>query len=310
MILVTSFVFSQTASANWREEIGVFRIGIITGDDITGTLARIEPFRLAVSEALEMDVEFFPASNSRSLIDALVAERIEYAILSASGYALASVRCECVEPLVLPRSTDSTDGYHLVAILRGGSEFDREVLLKKRLAMLSPNAIAGEAFVEYLLAKEFPLEKSDDLLFEARETSEATQMAFANGEYDVLFGWSSLTGDPADGYSRGTLRQILQIASSDNSFSIGWRSPQIPHRPHILRKKLPGEAKTLLRDSLVNLFDRDPVAYDSIEPIYGGGFTAARNERFRELIGFFEMLNADNDSSQEIETDSAPSADQ
>ena len=48
------------AAADWREDIGVFRIGIVTKEDLTGTLARIEPFRLAITEALEMDVEFFP----------------------------------------------------------------------------------------------------------------------------------------------------------------------------------------------------------------------------------------------------------
>lgn len=289
MVLLS--VNAINASADWRQEIGVFRIGVVATDDVPGTLARIEPFRLSVSEALEMDVEFFPTSNSRSLIDALVGERIEYAILSASGFALASVRCKCVEPLVIPRSTDSTDGYHIIGITRDGNDLNPEKLSTMNTAMISRNSITGAEFVKHLLEKEFPTQTNFEVNFQSKETSEETQEAFANGEYDVLFGWSSLTGDPGAGYSRGTLRQLLDKSFSINALRVGWKSPQIPHRPHVVRKNLPGDAKNRLRDTLVNLFDRDPVAYDSIEPVFGGGFTAARNERFRELTEFLETYN-------------------
>ena len=291
-VLWLLLAFPQFAMADWREDIGVFRIGIVTGGDIAGTLARSEPFRLAVSEALEMDVEFFPASSSKVLIDALVADRIEYAALSASGYALASVRCECVEPLVIPRSTDSTDGYHLIALTRNGAGFDPKELSGKNIAMISREAIVGEEFVKHLLQKEFEIQ-TGEITFQSKESSEATQQAFAEGEYDILIGWSSLTGDPGVGYSRGTLHQILgRIPGGQQLFRIGWKSPSIPHKTHVLRKNLPGEAKTRLRDALVNLFERDPVAYDSIEPVYGGGFTAAREERFRELVEFLKTYDA------------------
>ncbi|MGI9351724.1 MAG: PhnD/SsuA/transferrin family substrate-binding protein [Rhizobiaceae bacterium] len=308
-ILWLLFAFPQTALANWREDIGVFRIGIVTGSDIAGNLARSEPFRLAVSEALEMDVEFFPASGSKVLIDALVAERIEYAILSASGYALASVRCECVEPLVIPRSSDSTDGYHLVALTRNGSVFDPKKLSGKAVAMVSREAIVGEAFAKYLLEKEFET-NTGEITFRARESSEATQQAFIDGDFDVLIGWSSLTGDPGVGYTRGTLNQIAgKLPQGLQSYRIGWKSPSIPHRPHVLRKNLPGEAKTRLRDVLVNLFERDPVAYDSIEPVYGGGFTAARETRFRDLIDFLKSYDVKSPEDAEAAVGSIDSPD-
>ncbi|MEM7214046.1 MAG: PhnD/SsuA/transferrin family substrate-binding protein [Pseudomonadota bacterium] len=279
--------FVHAAFADWREDIGVFRIGIVVSGDVQGTLSRLEPFRLAIVDALEMDVAFFHTTSSKLLIDALVRERIEYALLSASGYAVAAVRCECVEPLVIPRSLDSTDGYHLVGIVKRNDELNLERLSTKRIGMVSPEGVLGEEFVRYLLAREVDISGNSRIFFSSKNTSEATQRAFADGEYDVLFGWSSLTGDPAEGYSRGSLRQIVEnLRRPARNYRIDWKSSAIPHRPHVLRKKLPGEVKTRLRDALVNLYERNPVAYDAVEPVYGGGFTAARNERFSDLIQF------------------------
>lgn len=281
---------SSLARADWREDIGVFRIGIIAKGNIPGALARVEPFRLAIAEALEMDVEFFPASGNIALIDALVAERIEYAILSTSGYALASIRCECVEPLVIPRSSDSTDGYHLIGIVRQGEKFRLNELSTKNIAMVSSDAVLGQNFLQHLLKAEIPNFGDNADSFAKPKASEEVQQSFVNGEYDILFGWSSLAGDPSVGYSRGTLRLMHQQVPASN-MKIVWKSAHIPNKPHVVRSKLPGEAKTRLRDALVNLFERDPVAYDSIEPIYGGGFTAARDEKFRLVIDYLQTLN-------------------
>lgn len=304
---VSSQSNAQDAEKDWRNDIGVFRIGVVVGDDPTGSLARIEPFRMAIADAVEMDVEFFTASDATVLIDALAADRIEYAILSASGFALASVRCDCVDPIVLPRSTDSTDGYHLVAIGRRGEIEDMQDLLSSKVAMLSVDAVAGSELVRFMLSNSVPEGEENDLAFLSRQTSEETLLAFLNGEFDVLFGWSSMTGDPGQGYTRGTLRQIGAVDPGQlQNLEIVWKSSQIPHRPHVIRKKLPGEVRTILRDTLVNMFDRNPIAYDSIEPAYGGGFSAARSERFRVLKSFIAKLSSETEDPEQQKTGGIP----
>lgn len=289
--LLSTHGAGSSQAKDWRDEIGVFRIGIVSNGDVSATLSRIEPFQRAVTEALRMEVEFFPASTSKALVDALADARIEYALLSASGYALASITCKCVEPLVMPRAPDSTDAYHLVALSRKGSGISISNLHSAKVAILSPDSITGHEMVGFLLAgpDEGNPAKLPDFL--ALETSEETLRAFDKGRFDVLFGWSSLTGDPAEGYSRGTLFQLERLApGSASRYEVIWKSPPVPHRPHVVRKNLPGEAKTILRDLLVNLYERDPVAYDVVEPVYGGGFTAARDERFRVFYDFFQSL--------------------
>ena len=104
-------------------------------------------------------------------------------------------------------------------------------------------------------------------------------------------GWSSLTGNPSVGYSRGTLNKLYdEVGVNISQYSVLWKSPQFPHRPHVIRKKLSGEAKQILRSLLYGLSDNDTLAYDVIEPIYGGGFTAARQERFQDIIEYVDQL--------------------
>lgn len=276
------------ANAEWREDIGVFRIGIVTQGDTTGTLARAEPFRGAVAEALDMDVEFFPASSVNAVMDALRDDRIEYAMLSASGYSLINSICECVEPIAIPRASDSTDAYHLIAITRFGENLSLQQLVDANVAVLSGSSILSAQLIRFLLTRDQPSLNLDQLEFKSERTSQETEAAFLAGKYDVLFGWSSLNGEPAEGFGRGTLRRLVSDSRSDGiAYDVLWTSPSIPHRPHVIRKKLPGEAKSLLRDLLTNLFDRNPIAYDSIEPIYGGGFSSTRSDRFQVLDEFF-----------------------
>ncbi len=289
MIRISSFLvlvilmFPVSALAEWRSDIGVFRIGVVTGDKTTGFVRRAEPFRRALSDALGMDVEFFTAKRPEAIIDALTSARIEYAIISATGYALTWSVCECVEPIVSPRSADGTDGYNLVLLTRSNGPKDLENLRGKQIGVLSSSRSA-EAGILRLAFKEAGLTENDIELIN-RESGEATLTEFLDGQFEALLGWSSMTGNPSIGYTRGTL-QVIARRTDDlaTKFPIIWKSEQLPHRVHLVRKKLPGEAKNILRNLLASLFDRNPVAYDSIEPIYGGGFTIARHSQYQPFI--------------------------
>ncbi len=277
------------AIADWRKDIGIFRIGIITTDRSIEALDRLEPFKLAISEALNMDVEFFRAQNSIALMNALRDERIEYAIFSASGYALAWASCECIEPIVVPRSGDSTDGFHTTLISAPDGPNTLEKLSGNKIGVLSGNSITGPALAAHVLSEKNIIIGDEKTPFVTSETAEKALEMFAAGETKTLIGWSSMTGNPSSGYSRGSLRQLSELNDiSVRNYKILWKSDQIPHRPHVLRKKVHGDAKKILRETLLFMNEKDPVAYDAIEPIYGGGFITSRHERFEQLITFMQ----------------------
>lgn len=291
-ILLFATIAATPAKADWRQDIGTFRIGIVAGDDVQGTYARVEPFRLALAEALGLNVEIFAAKNYRILINAHVAARIEYAIYSATAYATAWKMCECVEPLVLPKSLSGENSYKSILIAADGGPQNLNELISAKLTGLSANSFAGYKFAAFELAAA-AVKLPDDIQF-APSGEQAVQQYLA-GDFNALIGWSSLSGDPQAGYSLGTLKLIAELNSKNKAANpvIGrviWQSSAIPHRPHAIRKTLAAEAKTLLREVLTRMFETDPVAYDSIEPVFGGGFATASHSQFLPIIAYVNSL--------------------
>ncbi|MEM8860007.1 MAG: PhnD/SsuA/transferrin family substrate-binding protein, partial [Chloroflexota bacterium] len=74
-----------------------------------------------------------------------------------------------------------------------------------------------------------------------------------------------------------------------SNYQIIWKSEPIPHRTHLVRSKINGEAKRILREALINLAERDPIAYDVIEPVFSGGFSPASHENYQQLV---ELVNS------------------
>jgi len=300
-VLVSGNSITKDAKADWRKDIGIFRIGIIMSDKSIEALDRLEPFKLAISEALNMDVEFFRANSATTLMNALSDERIEYAIFSASAYALAWASCECVEPVVISRSKDSTDGYHTILISAPGGPLSLKDLKGHKIGVLSENSITGPALVSHLLSKQNIIIGDDETPFVTQGTGEKTLAAFVKGDFKVLIGWSSMTGNPSNGYSRGSLKQLSEkFDATVRDHKVLWKSEQIPHRAHVMRKKIHGDAKKILHTTLLNLYKKDPVAYDTIEPVYGGGFVTGRHERFAQLIDLMQAQDEEIKTAEEI----------
>jgi len=290
-IIVATNLNSAMADTDWRNDIGTFRIGIVANNNASGVIAKIEPFRLAIAEALGLNVEIFTAKNYTALINAQTTSRIEYAIYSASAYATAWQICECVEPLVLPKSADGSQGYNSIIISSEKGPGDISQLASANLAGLSQSSFAGSRFAV------FELESQNIKLPEKIKFSDSGETAiqkFVEGEYNALIGWSSLTGNPTIGYSQGTLNLVAaKNGGKIIPYRMIWKSSVIPNRPHVIKKSLAGEAKTLLRNALTRMYDSDPVAYDSIEPVFGGGFVAARHGQFLPVIEYVKSLLPD-----------------
>ncbi len=282
-----SLTAAGVAVADWREDIGAFRIGILAHGDSRTAVAQAEPFRLAVEEKLGISVEIFAARDYAALIDAAASSRIEYAVMSATAYAIAWNRCECIEPLAIARSGDGTDAIHEVVVTRQDGPASLSGLKGRRLAATAAQAFGGLDIAMRQMRRE-GFDPSDEATLARHSTGERAITALREGEADALIGWSTMTGDPAEGYSQGSLRRLGELEGDTTGYRIVWQSVAIPNRVHAARRNLPGEARTRLRELLSSLFDADPVAYDAIEPVYGGGFVPARQGQFSplaELLG-------------------------
>ena len=278
------------AQTDWRKQIGVFRIGVVFEGEVALTRRHMEPFRSAMADMLDMDVEMFPTRSPQALIDALADERIEYAIMSASAYALVWNACECVEPLVAARAFDSTDSFFSIIISNSDVLDQPAKLTSARIASAGRDSIDGHKLIVHELAKQNVQIDTELNPIEFFSAKDGLLEKFSQGGFDALIGWSSLTGDPAAGYSRGTLRQLAELQNGQiSNYQIIWRSQAIPHRTHLVRSKINGEAKRILRETLINLAERDPIAYDVIEPLFSGGFSPVSHDNYQQLV---ELMNS------------------
>lgn len=296
---LSCFSISVNAQTDWRRDLGVFRVGVVIGNDATGNAGSVEPFRLALAEALNMNVEIFPARDISSLIEAHRSSRIEYAIYSATAYAATWILCECVEPLVIPLALDQTSSYQAVVISTPSGPVDLGQVTPQNLAIPRSGTLGSIEIALYELEEQgVPI---DGAALKVIKSSEQAVREVVEGKFSALLGWSSMKGSVFSGYSRGSLRALIEeTGGNGDGYKIIWKSSDIPHPPHAIRKNLPIEAKLILRNTLEKLFAEDPVAYDSIELQYGGGFSVARHGQFSSVIKFARAKMGIRGSSSEI----------
>ncbi len=283
VLAILLFYAATAASADWREELGVFRIALISGEDEAGSRAALEPFRLAVQEKLGLPAELRTDRQLGRLIINQSDRPAEYVVLPASAYAAIWLRCECIEPLVIARTADGEEAVRSVLIVRRGSAI-------KTLAQLGGKTAFGlseHSLVGFEIPRRRAARAAAGINWQFSATAEETLHRFAAGEGDVLAGWAP-AGQDADVATRGTLARLKKLASDGQPYLILWQSDPIPNRVHAVRKNLDGEAKRLLRELLTGLNENDPITYDQLEPDYSGGFFPARQGQFSYLIEFLD----------------------
>lgn len=274
--------------ADWRGETGTFRIGVVMQEGESYASRRLEGFRALVAEALSMPVEIYPARDASALIDAMATSRIEYGIFSALGYATAFELCECIEPLAAPVNSDSASGMRSVLIADTARVSRIADLADLPVAFGPENSLGGD----FLPSTGFrwqgkPLADAGLRLVPVRTTRESLRL-LADGEVAAAFLWEYVRpGSPAvfvDG-PRAYLEEL-----SPDGFSILWHSQAIRFGPHAVRRNLPSDAKSALRQMLLGLARTDPAVYDSVSSGLGGGFEATVSDEYRSAVALVAAI--------------------
>jgi phosphonate transport system substrate-binding protein len=281
---------ATSASADWREDIGTFRVGMVAEPGAGNTIAGLAELNVAFTKALGLKVEFFVARNYAALIDAQVSSRIEYAIYSASAYASAWQRCECVEPLVAPIGQDGSIGIRSVMITKNGRLPSVTDLTGRRIALLPPDSIAGH---QLPLAAFRPGGKplsGTEFFFVKAESAEAAEAMLADGSVDAIFGWMPAVRPGAPEIEGGTLARLVATGVDRAALAIVWRSDVLRFGPHAVSSGLDPEPKRRLVAFLTGLREADPDMYERLETHRMGGFTAASQTDYAVALDMVRML--------------------
>jgi phosphonate transport system substrate-binding protein len=272
--------------ADWREDLGTFRVAIAADGNAPLAAARAEPFRLALEKALAMPVEIVTARDYGALIEAAGRSRVEYAVMSSTAFGALIASCECMEPLAVASSGDGATGFEALLMVRGDGPTKVEELKGRKIAIVGGTTIGAPMVALHEIgAAGLDAAAGQAEIVNLATASDAIE-ALARGDVDAIIGWGAI-GRGGETQRSGTERMITTRSAGSFPYRVLWRSTPIPHRVHAVRKDLAGEAKTILRSIVTGLFGSDPVAYDAIEPLFGGGFVAARSAQFDALAEMF-----------------------
>ncbi|WP_296644607.1 phosphonate ABC transporter substrate-binding protein [Roseinatronobacter sp.] len=281
----------MTAQADWREDLPVFRIGLLGGENEADRLRNNECLATALSERLGIPVEMFPAPDYAGVMQGLLAGQLEYAALGASAYAGIYLQGpDAVEPIFVSAEADGSTGYIAVMYTRADSGLTSiEQLEGKSLAYADPNSTSG-----YLVPR-FELKRmgiNDEEYFSRTGFGgghEQAVVAVLQGQYDAGVTWASGIGEQSEGYSRGNLRRMIDNELLDMAdLNIVWESPQIPNGPVVLRQDIPQEVKDIVKDYLGNQLESDPQCYYDVSFGEGQGWVAVDHSFFEGVVAMRE----------------------
>jgi phosphonate transport system substrate-binding protein len=276
------------AGAAWRDDITALRVGVIGGDDAAYRITTLEPFRVYLQDKTGIPVEIVPTATYDLLIDAQAAGEIDYAIYSATAYATAAVKCDCVEALAAPLSADGALGFYSVLVARAGDPIDGlATATGKRLALGPADSVSASIVPRHAFAADGIDPATYFMSVTEYASPEDAMAALVHGEVDLATAWSSLTGREASGYSFGTFTDMVSDGElAMDRIRVVWQSPLIPFGPHAIRASLPGELKRILSGALLAMSGEDPEALDAVDRagFGGGGFASPDQSLYASVI--------------------------
>ena len=267
LLLGATTLTGTLALADWREEVPVFRIGILGGENEADRLRDHACEKAYLEERLGVPVELYPASDYAGVMQGLLAGQLEYAGLGSSAYAGIYLQDEdAVEPLYTTQQLDGSLGYYAVMYVRADSGIESlEDMQGRSLAYADPNSTSG-----YLVpqAELRGMGIDPDTYFS--ETGfggghEQAVIAVLQGQYDAGVTWTSGVGDIMQGYSRGNLRSMVDKDLLDmNDIRIIWQSSLITNGPRVIRSDVPQELKDMVMGAMMRLQFEDEACFEAI----------------------------------------------
>jgi phosphonate transport system substrate-binding protein len=240
---------ASLAQADWRKDIGTFRIGLSASDSNSVSPADLEKLRAVFGKALGMPVEIVVQRDYSALVDAQVSGRIEYAVYSATAYASAWLLCECVEPLVAPELSNGATGTRSTLIVNASVPFTRLDLNGIRVGIAGKDSITGFAIPLATYTVGTRALSQDESFFREFNDLESAMSAFVVGDIDAFFGWthSNETGPIAgSGLLNSGEDKVLTYAGRSVETKVLWSSKLLRFGPHAVRRELNAEAKSAL----------------------------------------------------------------
>ena len=293
-IAMTGGVRAQTAmppkgKREWSAQVPTLRIGLLGGENDSDRLGRYDSYRKLLEDTFETPVKLFPAADYAGVIQAFGAKQIELASMGSSGYAGAWLDTDGnVEPLVVAIENDGSISYRSVMVERQDSGIADLAAMKGRtLAWADPNSTSGYLIPRSEL-KKTGIDPEPGRYFSKTGFGgghEQAVVAVLQKQYDGAVTRASGIGDPAEGYTRGNLHEMIaKKMLSMNDLKIIWISSPILNGPLTVRKDTPKSFHDDITAFHLALPAAYPAIYQQIERGGGRGYQTVKHEDFQVFI--------------------------
>jgi phosphonate transport system substrate-binding protein len=275
------------ARADWRDDVPVFRIGILGGDLEARRLKDFACFKDRARRALDVPIELRPSKDYSGITAGLLSGELQAAALGSGEYvALFLQDPQAIEPIATLQQEDGTVGYRSVLVVRADSPYRTLADLRGRSLMFTERLSASGFLIPYYeLTKQGYRPERFFGRFGFSGSHAQAVTAVLDGQADAGVTWSSGVGDHANGYSEGHLRRMVERGLVDmDDVRILWTSELIPSGPLVVRKDLPEEAKDIYRELVLDFADRDPTCFEKIMGNYAVDFAPITHDQYETLI--------------------------
>ncbi len=296
MVLGAGVLAATGASAQrrgWAEQVPVIRVGLLGGENDADRLKRYGPYQKLLEATFGVPVRLIAAADYAGVIQAFAAGQVDVAYMSPAAYASAWLESNGrVIPILTPQEADGSTAYISVMYVRAdGGIADLAGMRGKSLAWADPNSASG-----YLIPRaEFRAAGIDPSTYFGRTGfaggHEQAVVAVLGGQYDAGVTWTSGQGDAAQGYTRGSLRTMVEKKMLDMAkLRIIWRSRPITNGPLTVRADTPASFREDMLALHLALPRAHPDVYAAVNMGSGPGFQPVTHKDYEPFV---DMLRAE-----------------
>lgn len=263
---------SSAQLASWRDSVDQFQVGVVVNDQRGSELARRDPFRRYLEDTLAIPVQLTGFADYNALLKAHQQGDIDYGIYSSSAFAIGQSLCDCIEPLAVASDGEQIGYYAVLLAQSNRQDLARlEDLEGAKVLLGRENSIAGSLLPKFAFSQ-------DGITPQIEHQGKGMLVALEQLDdegIDAVAAWSSLNGDPATGYHRGTLARLSADGVIDpDKIKLLWQSRLIPFGPHAVRQDLPQSLKLALLEALLELSGQPSAVMEAAAAPRKGPFRA------------------------------------
>ncbi|GKX34431.1 MAG: phosphonate ABC transporter substrate-binding protein [Rhizobiaceae bacterium MnEN-MB40S] len=288
-LLATAALLTIAVGSAQAEDLKVFRIGILGGENEADRLRNFQCLSETLPEAIGVEkVSLFPAADYDGVIQGLLGGTLDYAELGASGYAKVYLTDpKAVEPILTTIQTDGSTGYYSVMVARKDSGIKTlEDMKGKKLGFADPDSTSGFLVPSVSLPGDIGM-PVDEYFAETGFGGghENLVLEVVKGNFDAGTTWASGVGKFEDGYTSGNLAKMVDKGILDMGDLVQvWQSPQIPNGPIVVRTSMDGDMKQKFKAFMMALPESDPECFSAIQGGDYKGFTEVDEDFYKTII--------------------------